>query len=222
MAPHGEYTFLTIYNTGSKFVQEIFVRSEHLLNGSEALSSSSIEGEPYLKVVSYISHREVVGAQQKRYKSIYAGLILLLMLLSTLYGIYMVEKKDAEERRKKEEERLRAQEKQYRMLHKNAFDGIVISDKNGIIIDSNTSLENIFGYEEDELIGENIVVLIPEEYGSKHDKGFNKFIETGEGSILGMVLEVTGKRKTGEVFSNGTRTKPAHHRWFTPYIRYDT
>lgn len=195
----GQFTFLTIYNNANGFVHDNFSSSEHFVR-VEKNPSEGIKGEPYWKVVSYIPDEMVVGAHHRRYKKIYAGLFALLLIISLLYSKYMVGKSEAEDRKRESEEKLRAQEKKYRVLHENAFDGIVIADCSGLIIDSNTSVEKIFGYEEDELVGKDISILIPEMYSEKYEKGLKRFVETGEGSIMEQVLQLEGKRKSGELF----------------------
>lgn len=88
----------------------------------------------------------------------------------------------------------------YRMIHSMSFDGIIIADREGIIEECNESANRIFGYDEGELIGEPITVLMPEEYREAHGKGLDGLSEGGDSEIQGHILELKGQRKNGEVF----------------------
>ncbi len=81
-----------------------------------------------------------------------------------------------------------------------AVDGIVTIDADGTIQSVNPAVERIFGYEADELIGENIKILMPEPFRSEHDQYIDHFVRTGESNIIGVGREVTGRRKNGETF----------------------
>jgi PAS domain S-box-containing protein len=62
--------------------------------------------------------------------------------------------------RNRTEERLQESEQRFRNLSEAAVEGIVIHDR-GIILDANESLGRIFGYELHELIGRNMLDLLP-------------------------------------------------------------
>ena len=62
-------------------------------------------------------------------------------------------------------------------LFEHATEGIIISDKNGIIIKANPSSEQLFGYNSGELIGKVIEDLVPRRYMHSHvakREGFNQ------------------------------------------------
>ena len=81
-----------------------------------------------------------------------------------------------------------------------AVDGIVTIDENGIIESLNTATERIFGYAFDELIGENVKILMPNEYRNSHDQYIDQYLRTGENKIIGIGREVEGRRKDGSTF----------------------
>ncbi len=80
------------------------------------------------------------------------------------------------------------------------IDGIVIINKSGLIESINAAAARLFGYEEAEIVGHNIKILMPEPYHSKHDRYVQNYQQTGERKIIGIGREVKGKRKNGEVF----------------------
>lgn len=101
-------------------------------------------------------------------------------------------------------ERRRAEEK-LRRIFEFAPDAMVFVDKDGKIILVNKQTENLFGYSREELIEENIEILMPERFRSKHrqhrasyflnprarhmDSGFE---------IYGLHFEIYGLHKNGK------------------------
>lgn len=79
-------------------------------------------------------------------------------------------------------------------------DGIITIDDKGKIESFNKACSTIFGYENTEVIGKNIKVLMPEPYHSEHDTYLENYNTTGEKKIIGIGREVKGKRKNGEIF----------------------
>jgi PAS domain S-box-containing protein len=80
------------------------------------------------------------------------------------------------------------------------LDGLIIIDHQSIIQSFNPSAEKIFGYETKEVIGQNVMMLMPEPYHSGHDGYIKNYLETGNKKVIGIGREVSGKRKDGSVF----------------------
>lgn len=81
-----------------------------------------------------------------------------------------------------------------------AVDAIIIISQAGIIRRFNNAAENMFGYSEEEIRGQNVKVLMPEPHGSRHDEYLKAYAETGVASIIGQGREETGLRSNGETF----------------------
>ena len=98
------------------------------------------------------------------------------------------------------ERSLRIKEAEHRATLNNAIDGIITIDTQGVIRTINDAVLVIFGYQREELIGENIKILMPEPYQSEHDDYLLNFLSTREAKIIGKGRRVEGKRMSGEIF----------------------
>ncbi len=81
-----------------------------------------------------------------------------------------------------------------------AADAIVIIDSRGCIERFNHAAKEMFGYEEADVIGSNISLLMPEPESSKHDSYMAAYSTTGKAAIIGKGREVTGLRNSGVSF----------------------
>jgi PAS domain S-box-containing protein len=82
----------------------------------------------------------------------------------------------------------------------NVADAIITLDQYGKIDSFNHAAQRIFGYAPEEVMGQNIKVLMPSVYHEAHDGYLQKFRDTGRTRIIGLDREVTGRRKSGELF----------------------
>lgn len=79
-------------------------------------------------------------------------------------------------------------------------DAIVTIDEAGVIESANQATERMFGYQPDELIGQNVSVLMPQPFRQEHDGYIARYLETREPRIIGIGREVPAQRKDGSVF----------------------
>jgi two-component system sensor kinase FixL len=98
------------------------------------------------------------------------------------------------------EHRLRASEARWRSIIHSAVDGIVVIDAYGRVDAFNPAAERLFGYSEQELIGQNVNVLMPSPYHEEHDGYLARYLATGRATIIGTGREVTGRRRDGTTF----------------------
>jgi PAS domain S-box-containing protein len=103
---------------------------------------------------------------------------------------------------------VRASEAHTRALLSNMIDGVAAIDERGVIKTVNPAARRIFGYADEEIIGQNVRVLFPpqeqgQEHGQVQDRHLDYFksypgIRKLKG--LGIPSEVMGMRKDGTVF----------------------
>jgi two-component system sensor kinase FixL len=88
----------------------------------------------------------------------------------------------------------------FRTLIATAVDGIMVIDAVGHVKIYNQACQNLFGYEPDEVVGQNVKMLMPEPYRAEHDGYLNRYNKTAEKRIIGIGREVVGRRKDGSTF----------------------
>ena len=69
-----------------------------------------------------------------------------------------------------------------------AVDGIVLIDRAGIIQSVNPSVQKMFGYAPEELVGQNVKILMPSPWREEHDDYLARYQATGEARIIGIGL----------------------------------
>jgi len=69
----------------------------------------------------------------------------------------------------------------------------------GIITIDSQSVQRLFGWRAEELIGRNVKMLMPDPDQSGHDGYLRNYLETGKPKIIGSGREVTGLRKDGSL-----------------------
>lgn len=82
-------------------------------------------------------------------------------------------------------------------------DGIVSIDDAGVIQRANAAALKMFGYDASEVLGQNVSMLMPEPYRSRHDSILARRSGATRPDLFGPVLDLKGQRKDGSIFDIG-------------------
>ncbi|MBK6999799.1 MAG: PAS domain S-box protein [Rhodoferax sp.] len=102
--------------------------------------------------------------------------------------------------RKQAEARFKEYMESYRAVTQSANDAIISIDSTGNIVRWNPASERFFGYTEDEIIGQEISMIVPQHYHTRHHEGLQKRVSDGASPLGGKSVEVSGRRKDGSEF----------------------
>jgi PAS domain S-box-containing protein len=91
-------------------------------------------------------------------------------------------------------------ERRFRSVVQTATDAIVLADGSGNIIAWNRAAQTIFGYREEEVLGQPLTMVMPERYRDAHRKGMARLQAGGEAHVIGTTVELHGLRKDGSEF----------------------
>ncbi|CAN7406372.1 PAS domain S-box protein [Caulobacter sp. LjRoot300] len=79
-------------------------------------------------------------------------------------------------------------------------DAMVVIDERGKILSFSAAAERLFGFQEAEVLGENVRRLMPSPDRERHDAYIERYLTTGERKVIGMGRVVVGMRKDGTTF----------------------
>ena len=97
-------------------------------------------------------------------------------------------------------EQARISEEFHRVVVETASDAVVSIDHRGDILLANHATTTIFGYEQSELIGQPLTILMPEYLRDLHKAGLKRYQETNHRHINWQGTELIGLRKNGQEF----------------------
>lgn len=103
-------------------------------------------------------------------------------------------------RRRQAEAAIRASESRFRALLQSAPDGMVVSDAGGNMVLVNVQAERLFGYEQKEMLGRPVEMLIPERFRRHHTSHRAGFMASPGVREMGAGRPLFGLRKDGSEF----------------------
>lgn len=96
------------------------------------------------------------------------------------------------------ERRTRQQElEQHRALIHAANNAIITVDESNRVQSANAAVEEIFGYEPEELVGEPVTTLMSDDTATHHEAMFTRYLQTGERTQAWDDIEVEGRHRDG-------------------------
>ncbi|MEN9862583.1 MAG: hypothetical protein RLZZ601_347 [Pseudomonadota bacterium] len=80
-------------------------------------------------------------------------------------------------------------------------DAVVVADAHEKIVLWNAAATRIFGFSEEEALGNTLDLIVPERQRQKHNEGYSKSMETGTTRYGTSLLKVPAKHKDGRTLS---------------------
>ncbi len=102
--------------------------------------------------------------------------------------------------RKKAEEELKESEARFRSLAQSATDAVIVCKHGETIVFWNRAAEEIFGYASDEIVGEPVEKIIPEQFRAAHKSKVESVLSAGRLELTRRVYEAVALRKDGTEF----------------------
>jgi len=124
--------------------------------------------------------------------------------------------------RKRSDENIRQSEEKFRALLESAPDAVVIADGQGTIVLVNAQAERLFGWGRQEMVGQPVEMLIPEDKRAGHAPQCDSYRRFSGMRKMGMGTELSGLRKNGEEFPVEVSLSPietAQGSWVAAAVR---
>jgi PAS domain S-box-containing protein len=113
-------------------------------------------------------------------------------------------------------ERKQAEQK-FRSVTESAIDAIISADHTGCIISWNKAATNILGYSEEEAVGQQLELIIPERFHDLHRNGMARFTKTGDAHVIGKTVAKSGEEMPIELSLSTWTVRD--ERYYTGIIR---
>lgn len=88
----------------------------------------------------------------------------------------------------------------FNLLTEGVSEGIIVVNQKQVIVATNSSAEEMFGYQKDELMGKPLDTLIPKRYHHNHDAHVDNFIAKSRKRQMGQGSDLYGVGKDGHEF----------------------
>ena len=115
-----------------------------------------------------------------------------------------------------------APEAHLRSILETVPDAMIVIDERGYILSFSAAAERMFGFSEDEVLGENVSILMPSPDRERHDGYLDRYLRTGERRIIGIGRVLTARHRDGATFPIELSVGEARigdDRVFTGFIR---
>ncbi|MBD8070572.1 PAS domain S-box protein [Bacillus sp. PS06] len=113
-----------------------------------------------------------------------------------IVGVYGIAKDITEQQHALKE--LENSEMKFRSVVESASEAIIITDHQTKIVSWNKRAEAIFGYSQEEAIGQGIEITVSKDFLNKHQGLLKDFIGNQYEAFIGKPIEITGVNKNGE------------------------
>lgn len=121
------------------------------------------------------------------------GLLILALLTGLLISILSASRRNMHIA----EAKLFGTEARLAALVESTPTAVIVSDKNGLIIDWNAAAEQLFGYPREQALGKNVSIIIPHVHRAAHYAGIERVASGGEKHLIGQITEVSALHANG-------------------------
>jgi PAS domain S-box-containing protein len=94
---------------------------------------------------------------------------------------------------------VQASEAQFRHLAESALLAVLVIEEDDRVVFANPALERILGYRPEEIVGQPLTALMPEQFRERHRAGISRYMTTGERRIRWEGIELPGRHKDGRL-----------------------
>jgi two-component system sensor kinase FixL len=101
-------------------------------------------------------------------------------------------------------------------------DAMIVADEKGIVQSLSSTAERLFGWPQQDAVGQNLSVLMPTPYKEAHDGYMARYLATGEKRIIGLGRVVVAQKRDGAVFPihlSVGEMRVGDKRFFTGFVR---
>jgi len=119
------------------------------------------------------------------------------------------------------EDNLRKRKLRMKALLNTIQDGYILIDTEGVIQEVNESVQQLTGYSEHELMGQQVGMLMPEDAAKEHAESIRSYLKGGDPNIIGRPRELQAKHKDGSMISmllTVTEASDGENCWFVGLI----
>lgn len=164
-------------------------------SAGEAQRRSAAGGDPRTRwhVVAWLPRASLHAGATQGYWLTFA--LLSLPITGGAWGLSVLAL-----RRRQAEAAIRASEARFRALLQSAPDGMIVSDASGNILLVNAQAERLFGYEQSEMLGRPVEMLVPERFRRQHTSHRTGFMASPGVREMGAGKPLFGLRKDGSEF----------------------
>jgi PAS domain S-box-containing protein len=102
---------------------------------------------------------------------------------------------------KRVEDELRASEEHTRLIVDTALDAVITIDSAGVVTGWSPQAESTFGWTQQQALGRALVdTIIPHRYREAHQRGLQRYLATGEATVLRQRIELSALHRDGHEF----------------------
>ncbi len=98
------------------------------------------------------------------------------------------------------EHALAESEERFRSIFESATDAIVLADESGCVLSWNKAASQLFGYRDEEMLGQALTRLMPPRYRAAHERGLARMKAGAPTRLIGRPIELEGLRRDGTEF----------------------